>query len=436
MHPKNVPEFFKKFNTMGLGSAKLKEFIKLTSITGGTQIVIQGISLLSGILVIRLLSTNEYALYTLANTMLGTMVVLADSGIGHGVMAEGGKVWKEKEKLGATLTTGLDLRKKFALGSLVLASPILIYLLIYHGAEWWMSILIILSIIPAFISSLSGSIFQTPLKLKQDIKPLQKNTLLESLGRFAMIFSLFIMPWTFIALLSSGIPKIITNIRLRKLSTGYADWSQNPDPEIRKRILKIVKRLMPGAVYYVVSGQISVWLISIFGSTANVAEIGALGRITIMITVVSTVFGTLVYPRIARLSNDSPELLKRFLQVIGLLAVISFILSFGVWLFSDQILWVLGDGYQNLNFELLLSVVAACVGLMSGASFAMSTHQSWAIHPALSIPVSIASIILGVLLLDISTLRGVLYFNIFIALFQLVINFGYFIWSHSKFKNA
>src|SRR4051794_12896030 len=85
---------------------------KLITITGGAQAIVQGTGMLSGILIIRLLSTHQYAWYTLANTMLGTMTILSDAGISTGVMAQGGKVWQDKEKLGAVLATGLDLRRK------------------------------------------------------------------------------------------------------------------------------------------------------------------------------------------------------------------------------------------------------------------------------------------------------------------------------------
>lgn len=414
--------------------SKVKEWIKLTSLTGGVQILIQAIGLLSGIIVIRLLSTEQYALYTLANTMLGTMVVLADGGISSGVMAEGGKVWRNKHDLGAVMQTGLDLRKKFAIGSLLIALPILIYLLLHHGASWVMAIVIIASIIPAFISSLTGSIFQLPLKLRQDIKPLQGNVLIESIGRFALIFSLFVSPWAFIALLGSGIPRIFANIRLRKLSNPYVNWRASPDIEIRKRILKLVSRLMPGAIYYVVSGQISIWLISIFGSTASVAEIGALGRISIMITVVGSVFGTLIYPRFARIEEVSRFLLKRYIQIQCLLVLICLFLVAGVWLFSNEILWVLGDEYRDLNSELVLLIIASSVSLISGGAYVMSTHRGWAIHPGLSIPINILSIIIGVLFLDVSTLIGVIIFMIFINSVQWALNNGYFIFSYSKNK--
>src|SRR5436853_1163 len=122
---------------------KAIEWGKHISITGSAQIVVQAIGFISGILVIRLLQTNEYALYTLANTMLGTMIILADGGISAGVMAQGGKVWQDREKLGVVLATGLNLRKKFATASLLIATPILLFLLQRHGASWLMAILVI-----------------------------------------------------------------------------------------------------------------------------------------------------------------------------------------------------------------------------------------------------------------------------------------------------
>lgn len=420
------PSKFAQSVTSLPGFDRAYEWVRLTGITGFSQFFIQGIGLLSGIVVIRLLSTEQYALYTLANTMLGVMVVLADSGIGSGVMAQGGRVWKEKNQLGSVLVTGLDLRKKFAVGSIILAAPILIYLLNSHGAEWYMSILIVLSLVPALIGSLSGAIFMVPLKLRQDIPPLQKNIVKESIGRFVLVLSLFLTPFAFIAILASGIPRLLMNIRLKKISTPYVNWKAPFDSQVRKDILKIVKRLMPGAIYYCVSGQISIWLISIFGTTASVAQIGALGRIALMLTVISTLFGTLVYPRFARLPSNTGLLLKRFIQTIFLLVLICSLVTAGVWVFSDQILWVLGDQYGGLQYELVLSIIGSAVGLLSGAVFKLTTTRNWAVHPALSIPISVLGIIAGAIIMDVTTLEGILLFNIFVVTVQFLLNTSYF----------
>src|SRR5450432_1716731 len=298
--------------------SKVFEWGRLISITGSAQILVQLFSFVCGILVIRMLPTQEYALYTLANAMLGTMILLADSGVSTGVMAQGAKVWQNDEKLGAVLVTGLDLRKKFAIGSLVIATPALLYLLRHHGASWLMSVLIIVSLIPAFFTGLSGTLLEIVFKLRQNIVPLQKIQVMNNAGRLALLCAtLLIFPWTFVALLAAGIPQIWANMRLRAISGNYADWNQKPDAAVRKEILYIVKRVIPGAVYYCLSGQITIWLISIFGTSAALAQMGALGRLAMVLSLFTVLFSTLISPRFARLPDNRSLLLKRFFHIMA-----------------------------------------------------------------------------------------------------------------------
>jgi hypothetical protein len=224
--------------------SKAFEWGKLISVTGFAQILVQLISFICGILVIRLLPTQEYALYTLANAMLGTMILLADSGVSTGVMAQGARVWENEEKLGTVLVTGLDLRKKFAIGSLVIATPALLYLLRHHGASWLMSVLIIASLVPAFFTGLSGTLLEIVFKLRQNIIPLQKIQVMNNAGRLALLAStLLIFPWTFVALLAAGLPQIWANMRLRNLSADYVSWNQKPDNAVRKELLFLLSVL-------------------------------------------------------------------------------------------------------------------------------------------------------------------------------------------------
>src|ERR1700684_1365568 len=85
------------------------QWFKLIAMTGAAQVLIQALGLIRGILIVRLLPTKEYAFYTIANTMLGTITLLADGGISNGVISQGGKVWNDKRKLGSVIVTGLEL---------------------------------------------------------------------------------------------------------------------------------------------------------------------------------------------------------------------------------------------------------------------------------------------------------------------------------------
>lgn len=386
---------------------------KLISITGSAQIIVQAVSFASGILIIRLLPVQEYAFYTLANTMLGTMTVLADSGITTGVLAQGGKVWQDKDKMGVVLATGLDLRKKFAIVSLLVSIPILFYLLIHNGASWLTSTLIALALIPSFFATLSDSLLEIVPKLHQTILPLQKNQVAVGLGRLLLTaLTMFVFPWAFIGILAAGIPRLMGNIQLRKISYDLADKNQRTDKEIRFEILGLVKKILPTSIYFCVSGQITIWLISIFGNTTSLAQLGALGRISVMLAVLGTITWILILPRFARLPMVKKIVLKRFFQILGLLIILlSFIVIF-VYLFPTPILWLLGDAYRGLPFELLLSIISSCIGLLGGIVFNLYSSRGWAISPTLSITINVASIVILASIIDLSSIKGILFLNI------------------------
>ncbi|KAF2328708.1 MATE family efflux transporter [Flavobacterium ginsenosidimutans] len=394
---------------------------KLISIIGSAQIIVQLIGFASGILIIRLLPVQEYAFYTLANTMLGTMTVLADGGIGTGVMAQGGKVWQDRQKMGVALATGLDLRKKFAIGSLAVSVPILFYLLVHNGASWITSILIALALIPAFYAALSDSLLEIVPKLNQTILPLQRNQVEVGVGRLVLLLvTMFIFPFSFVAILAAGISRIWGNVGLRKIVYGMAAQNQEPDPEVSNEILSLVRRILPTSIYYCLSGQITIWLISIFGNTTSLAQLGALGRLSVILTVLSAVISTLIIPRFAKLAQDKYLLLKRFFQIMGLLIGLLSVVIFVVYLFPAPILWLLGDAYKGLPFELLLSIISSCIGLLSGIVFYLYSARGWAMSPVIMIGVNLLTIIVFASLLDLGSLRGVLYFNIGLGLVGLI----------------
>lgn len=399
---------------------------KLISITGSAQIIVQAVGFASGILIIRLLPVQEYALYTLANTMLGTMALLSDGGISTGVMASGGKVWQDRERLGAVLATGFDLRRNFSIGSLVISTPILFYLLLHNNASWLTSSLIILALIPAFYATLSDSLLEIAPKLHQAILPLQRNQVNVGIGRLLLTsLTLFVFPWAALAIVASGIPRIYGNIKLRKITEGFVDKEQKPNATDRKDILQSVKKIMPNLIYVTFSGQIVIWLLSIFGTTTSIAQIGALGRIAIVFSIFGAIIGQLVVPRFVRLPNDKQLLLKRYLQINLIVILFSVVILFFVWLFSSEILWILGDKYKNLNFELLLCMFGSVIAQLHGVSFVLCGQRGWLISPFIAIGTDFIAIITGILLFNVTSLQEMLWFNIFIGTVLLIQNVAF-----------
>lgn len=417
-------------------TTRLKEWFRIISLAGSAQLVVQATSFACGILIIRMLSTQEYALYTIANAVLGTMAVLNDGGITTGTMSEGAKAWPDKGRMGSVLNTALLLRRKFAIASLAVVIPILFYMLRSHDASWMLSCLITLALIPAFFATISGSLLEIVPKLSQEIAPLQKLQVQNNLGRLVLLcISLFAMPWAFIAILASGIPQVWMNVKLRFFASGYADFSAKADKQINDAILKIVYRVIPASIYYCLSGQITIWLSSVYGSTSTIAQLGALGRIAMLFNLFSVLFGTLIMPRFAKLPPEKNMLLRRFFQVMMLLCVLCVVIMAGAWMFSSQILWVLGPQYSGLKSEVVLSVLASCIGMIAGSAFNLYSNRGWTINPALLIVLSLCTIGLGVSLIDISTIRGMINLQLFIVSSEAIMHGGYCIFRIKKINS-
>lgn len=402
------------------------EWGRLIAVTGSAQAVIHIISFVSGILIIRFLPTTEYALYTLATAIYSNMVILADSGITASVMAQGGKVWQDSEKLGKVLTTGFQLRKLFGLGSIILSVPIMLYLLHHHGAGWWKAFAITLAILPAFFATLSGNLYEIIPNLHQSIVKLQKIKLVASVIRaIFIVVALYFFPYTILALLAYGIAQIWANKKLKKLARSFIKATKKSSSAVRHEILKMIKRLMPECIYLCISGQITIWLISIFGTTAAVAQVGALGRIAVVLSFFGVMFGTLISPRFSRLSKNKELIFKRFIQIQVALFLVGILFIGGIWMFSSQLLWILGDSFANLELEIVLLMLGNFIGLFAVSNFYLCTSRGWVINPLISIPISMAAIISGAIIFDVSSLVGLFIFNIYINVVMLFMHITY-----------
>ena len=396
---------------------KVLHWIKLITITGGSQIIVQVASILAGFLIIRLLPMQEYAYYTIANTALGTMTVLSDGGISSGVMAQGGKAWQDKTKLGVVLATGLALRKRFAAVSLLVSIPILLYLLLHQGAGWLTSMLIVLSLIPAFLAALSDSMLEIVPKLHQDMKPLQINQLLVSIGRLLLGYLLLmIYPMTFVALIANGLPRIYGNIKLKSIASKFVVFTKESDGQEREQILTITKKILPVALYYSLSSQITICLLSLLGNSANVAQMGALSRLTMAVTFLSIFFSNLSIPRFARIDAEKKGYIVRFFLVNQFILIsVGCCIVFFVWLFDVELLLILGKAYVNLSRELVLSTLAACIALLTNISGNLLATRGWIMNPLPVVVINISVLLISLWFFDLTSLIGTIYYNIFLS---------------------
>jgi protein-S-isoprenylcysteine O-methyltransferase Ste14 len=176
-----------------------------------------------------------------------------------------------------------------------------------------------------------------------------------------------------------------------------------------------MKRIAPLSIYYCLQSQIAIWLISIFGTTHQVADVGAVVRLGMIFALLTPVYITVAVPRFAR-NNGRAKLRRQFWFIVGSFAVLLTGLVFFTWIFPEPLLWLLGPKYQHLSN--LVWLAALSVGMSSFLSLVnnLNSSKGWVPPATVTIPIEVSTQILLLATLNLSRSADVLAFSCFSAL--------------------
>jgi hypothetical protein len=376
------------------------------------QVAVQALMIASGILLVRVLSQTEYAYFTIANSMQATMNILADSGIGIGLSSIGGRVWQSPFRFGQLINTAMRLRRYLATVATIIVTPILIWMLIANGATWAYTAVLTLAVLLGLNYQLLTSVLMVVPRLHSQIDRVQKLDFFAAASRLAILMAAYFVFLNAAVGVCATVAGLLTQYYfLRRWIAGSIDVNAPADEQDRRTILGIVKSQSPNAVFYCMQGQLTVWLISILGSTQNIAEIGALGRLGIMFSIIGAVMTSIVLPGFAR-CQSAAQLRRRYFQIVGTFCLFGLSLVALAGLFPDQLLWVLGSKYSHLRNELFLMMIMTAFNSVVAAMWSLNSSKAWIKRSWLNIPSVIFTQIFLLLFLDISTLSGVLWFGV------------------------
>ena len=407
--------------------------IKLIGYTTILEIIIKIIGLTGGFMIIRLLPVEEYAYYTIGNSIIGSLAIIGDAGIRPAVMALGGQVFRVKSKMGEIMATALKLRKKFGVYAYLTVMPICFGLLLKNGASNIAAILVCLSILPVFYADLSSKLYNVNLLLHGNHSEVQNITLKGSVVRILLQFiGLFLFPFAGVAILANGLATIVSNILLQKKQRFYYPTDSNESDLVKKEIVKTVNKQLPNSIYFSVSGNIKTWLVSIFGTSTNIAQIGALGRIQMGLTVLNNLFSKIVVPWFVSLPPKKNTLFKYFflIEIIMILFVLG--LYFFLIYFSNQILWVLGDAYSGLNKEFKYLAVTICIGLVTTILHSLNINRAYVLNPKILIPSQLLILLSLIFMFPPTSTLNAIYIGLGQTIFNLILKNIVFIYYVNK----
>jgi len=387
------------------------------------QAAVQIIAFLSGILLVRWLPQREYAFFTIANAMQATLMLLADIGVSVGLISIGGGIWQDRHRFGELINTGLAVRKKLAAVAVVFIAPVLYAMLTRNGASSIYTLLLIAFVLAGFSIQLSVDIFSVVPRLRSDIGRIQRIDFTCATVRLLLILGLvYLFATAGLAVAIAGATFLLQYVLLRSYAAKVVDLKANENAEDRHEIVRLIRNLAANAVFYCFQGQITVFLISFFARrAASVAEVGALGRLAMIFTVLTNLLINIFVPAFAR-CQEKRKLRYLYTTTAGGVILFSAVVLGGAALFPNQFLLVLGNRYTHLHRELLLMVGVAVITALSGTLWLLNASKTWITGSWLYIPLTLATQIALIPFTDFSSVAGVLTFNLISAVPSLLLN--------------
>jgi O-antigen/teichoic acid export membrane protein len=394
-------------------AGKIAEF---AAVQGIVQVFLAG----AGILIVRTLSKEQYAAFAIANSIQVMFNALADLGIGIGVRSIGGRVYRDPRKFGALLKTALHLRYRFALASFALCIPLGAWMLLRNGASPALTVSLCLLLVVSAVPLLSYAIWNTSLQLHGEYRRIQRVDLGNAAVRLGIIGALCSWLNSVWALLAGAITNWIQLFFTRRWGEQHVDMSAPPDARYRKELLRLSAKSLPNTLFFCFQGQVTLLILSLFGTSTGVANITALGRIAAIFAVFASLLSNLLGPGFAR-CQDAKRLPRLYAMVLGgtILGLAVLLTAAALW--PGPFLWLLGSKYSGLEHEYVWVIAAACVAHLGNTMWNLNSSKAWiTLQVKFHIPLMIAAQALAIVFLDMRSFHDVLVFNLVVSATPLI----------------
>jgi O-antigen/teichoic acid export membrane protein len=391
---------------MGEGG-RLRRWVRILAAYFSTQTLTQLAGIAAGLLLINFMPVREFALYTLGLSVINFFIFVSDLGSTTSLLHFYHRAARGEEDFRPYLAAVLSLRRAaFWIGAAGVAAmfPRAAAAKGYGAREIALSAAGILLCVAFQIPS---SLRLLDLRLADRYGRSYRAELAGSgvrlLWAMGMIAASWLVAWA--GILASALAAATVAFMARPAAP--------PEPlavdlaPYRRRVLRYLLPTLPSALYFAVQGPLTVWLATTFGSTRNMAEVGALSRLGMVVGLFSTLIGVVFLPRLARVTDDRVYLV-RYLQFGAALAAVALALLAAAAAVPRLFLLLLGGSYAGLHRELLLVVGGSGVTLLGGYIVNVNLARSWTRWQGGTLAIEIAVLALLTRVLPLSTTAGVL----------------------------
>lgn len=341
------------------------------------QGTLQGVNVLAALFLVRALSVEHYAQFSLAFGFQAAVSLLMDLGYTSTIIPLVGERHNDRARVGSYLRAAKHLRDS----AFWILSPFAVFafLAIMHKHHWNSATqtVLVLSVLLSLYASGPVSYYSAPLFLYGRLREFYLPQSLAGVGRLAAYIVLGIVGGLNACTATglSALNVLLNAVLLRKRGRRYVKWPRSSEPEVNREVLNYILPAIPTFIFAAFQSQIALFLINAFGQTANVAEVAALSRLGQLFIVFTTFNLIIIEPRIARLKPE--RLLRTYLQLILLACVFCLLIVILAFAFPAPLLWLLGPKYSSLGHIVGWVVLTGCFNYAANLIWIMNRARRW-----------------------------------------------------------
>lgn len=342
-----------------------------------SQALVQASGLVAGLLFVNLLPETEFALYTLASSALVTLVFLTDLGSSSSLLHFFHRSKGDAGQFAPFAEAVFSLRRLLFL----VCAPVVVSSLFGWGWKHAFSpLLLILAVLLSLLTAwfqISGTLSVMFLRLESRYHEAYRAEIVGALLRLALAGILAALACGFAV---AALATALAGASLTALFSRKGRPTLTPPKEqvaaARKAVLRYLAPTLPGAVYFALQGQFVVWISAAFGGTSSLAQVGALGRLGLLMGIFGGLIQVVFLPRLVQLS-DERLFRRRYIQFGSFLAALASSVFLAALVMPRMFLMILGPRYAGLQHELLLVIATASVNLLGGYAVGVNNARSW-----------------------------------------------------------
>lgn len=387
------------------------------------QPAVQFLNLLTGFFLIRWLDVEQFAMFGIAFAFQSAITQLTDLGFSGSIIALAGGRGHDPDVLGAYLKSAAHWRSRIQGFTLLLAW--ITFPLVVWSLPWNTVVkgLLLFSITLGVLFQ-QWAMYGAPLLIHRALRKYYAPQIFGAVARLSLCtllhFAGLLNAW--IASLIAALVVAYTGISYRRSSRGYIREPAQTQADCNAEMLRYLSPFIPGVVFMALQGQILVGIIAFFGSTQNIAEVSALGRIGQIFLILGAFNSVFVEPYIARVPVSL--LPSRYSQILAAAVILATVLAAMGFLLPEPLLWLLGRNYAGLDREIGWVVLASSINYIGGVMWAMHAARKWIFWWGTAVYIFTMVFIqtLCIILLDLSQTLSVVWFGVITSCALLLVH--------------